>query len=1274
MDSARVTNAVISGHALVEDNAKVYGSAKVRDWGHVFGYAEVFESGKVIEHGNCGDGNATTHTKVYGNAIVKGTTYVYDTSTFNGCLIMDGDSANGNGTTATSTGVHFGWGWGQDVARFNSLSNNAYLYAQHTFETNNPVFAMDQFGINHGFLMNGCRSDKDTNAPTRGGLVLPLNGVNQYVELHNGVNDFRDSTYAVWFKQTGSAPDQCLWSFGNGASKAMYLTPNSDASGGLRFTITDGATTLTLDGGSPAANTWHHAAIVFSGATCTLYVDGVAVASNPAMTLFPDSLNAPLMENANYLGRGNAGNFFQGCLDDFRAYMKALSAAEVAALYSAAAPATVTILADTNAPTPNPATWLVTPRAISDNAVTMSATPGTDASGWVEYYFACTSGAGHDSGWVSFNKYNDVGVTPGSALAYTVKMRDRNGNTTIASAPASVTCQTVPLPAATFAYGPIGIANGQITMTATKPTNLTSKIEYKFDRTSPTAASSGWQSSPKWTQTGLTTGVSYAYTVTMRDGWGNISTASAAATAVARDDAAPIMPTPVAHWHMLPYATIDNKVSMTANSPTDASGVEYLFHCVSGGGPDSAWQSSTNFVTSALADGTYVYQYQVRDTSAQRNTSGYSTSYTAKITPTTGYHTYTLSQVLTNQDDYLVSFPATVMKVFANNYYVKDLATGLTVKVRPSTSNEVTDAALALKNGTVKGHLYTFAGVREITFATVTATGNPTLYTISGKVTNSLGVGISGATVYFADVPGASTNAIFTATTDASGNYSRGVTSGNWYVAAGASAYNTSSDRLLTVSTAGISGINFGLVGNAKVTGKVTRRSDSTAVASASVYFSRSAGASASPAFTATTDASGNYTQSVQDGIWYVCAGATGFYTCSDKTLSVNGADVGGINFALQNSTRTIPKTTNLLFSVITESLPASGNTGNWPTYQPAGGSLTTIGSPTVEMLGGVKWEKNVADGPGYRQGTYSAPIPINGASIVVAAKPKRTPSNNWDSIVDIFYDRLVFGIRNDNGQINVRRNGSLNFSSASIPDGQTTILSLVVQPNGQYKVWANGLPIYTNTSTSAMTALTNGVAGGYANAINVGRNDPDGWTTFNGNIGDIFVYTNALADADRIALEADLTSKFLTTDYTVTVTSGAGGYVNPMGTVLINPGGSQTFSITPLTGYSVTNVVVDGFSRGATNSWTFSNVTANHTLSAVFALLPPPTLAIARNGSGGVEITWPANYPGALLWSPVLGTGAAWQPVGLMPEVANGQNKVVVTPGAGVVFYGLGR
>jgi carbonic anhydrase/acetyltransferase-like protein (isoleucine patch superfamily) len=75
-------NAVVSGHAVVQDNAQVYDNATIRDWARVFGHAEIYENAKVIEHANCGDGSASTHTKVYGNAVVKGTTYVYNPSTF----------------------------------------------------------------------------------------------------------------------------------------------------------------------------------------------------------------------------------------------------------------------------------------------------------------------------------------------------------------------------------------------------------------------------------------------------------------------------------------------------------------------------------------------------------------------------------------------------------------------------------------------------------------------------------------------------------------------------------------------------------------------------------------------------------------------------------------------------------------------------------------------------------------------------------------------------------------------------------------------------------------------------------------------------------------------------------------------------------------------------------------------------------------------------------------------------------------------------------------
>ena len=584
-------------------------------------------------------------------------------------------------------------------------------------------------------------------------------------------------------------------------------------------------------------------------------------------------------------------------------------------------------------------------------------------------------------------------------------------------------------------------------------------------------------------------------------------------------------------------------------------------------------------------------------------------------------------------DDYLVSFPGTVMRVNAKNYYVKDLSSGASITVKPyngksdGTSVEITDATLALKNVTVKGHLYTIGGVQMVTYSTVTSTGNPTLYTISGKVSNGSGAGISGATVYFSDVAHPQTNPIVTATTDAGGNYSKGVTTGNWYVAAGASAYNTSEVTTPLISqplnvTANVSGVNFTLVANASVSGKVTKRSDGTAISGAKVYFSTSPNASASPTFTATTDSNGNYTQAVQNGTWYVAAGGTGWYTSIDTTVVMEGDNVPGINYSLKSNTRNIPRTEALLFSAVTESLPASGATGNWATYMPSGQTLTAMGSPTVESINGMKWEKNLyADGDGFRQGTYSSPITVNGATVVVAVKPTRNGTGtSWTSVVDIFYDRLLLGVKNDTGLVCVRRNGSLDLSSTAIPDGQITILTLIVQSDGSYKVWANGAQIMTGSATGANSfiSLVNGVAGGYANSINVGRNDPDGWTTFNGDIGDVFVYNIALTDVagtgERQQLEADLLNKFMT--YNITATAGANGSISPPGTTVVDYSGSQTYTIAPNVGYAIADVKVDNVSQGAISTYTFTNVQAAHTISATFGQTCTINASAGANGT----------------------------------------------------------
>lgn len=412
------------------------------------------------------------------------------------------------------------------------------------------------------------------------------------------------------------------------------------------------------------------------------------------------------------------------------------------------------------------------------------------------------------------------------------------------------------------------------------------------------------------------------------------------------------------------------------------------------------------------------------------------------------------------------------------------------------------------------------------------------------------------------------------------------------------------------------------------VSGKVIAQATGNAVSGATVGFYPSVTATGSPSYTATTDASGNYTKSIPMGTWYAHGSATGFFVTPAQTVTVGAGPVTGVNFALAANTRNVPRTGDLLFSAVTDSLPASGTIASWPSYQPAGQTLSTIANPTVETIRSVKWEQNFyADGDGLTVGTaYSAPIAVNGSSMVVAIKPVRSSdSGNWRSIVDIFYDRLVLGIANNNGQIMVRRNGSFDWAplANAIPDGQLTILSLVVQPDGTFKVWSNGTQIMSISTTSTMTSLVNGVAGTYANYVTVGRNWPDGWTTFNGNIGDVFVYKVALTDAERQQLEADVRNKFgMAAGYTVTATSGTGGSVGPAGTTVVAQGGSLACAVTPSAGYNITSVLVDGVNQGAISSYTFTNVTANHTISATFSGSGTTTYTITSSAGAGGSIT----------------------------------------------------
>ncbi|MDD3814608.1 MAG: hypothetical protein PHZ02_08175 [Desulfocapsaceae bacterium] len=96
---------------------------------------------------------------------------------------------------------------------------------------------------------------------------------------------------------------------------------------------------------------------------------------------------------------------------------------------------------------------------------------------------------------------------------------------------------------------------------------------------------------------------------------------------------------------------------------------------------------------------------------------------------------------------------------------------------------------------------------------------------------------------------------------------------------------------------------------------------------------------------------------------------------------------------------------------------------------------------------------------------------------------------------------------------------------------------------------------------------------------------------------GAISSYTFAAVKADHT-----ITATFAINAFTITASKEGNGTISPTGATTVNYGGSQTYDISPTSpGYHVHDVLVDGVSQGAVTSHTFTNVTADHTISAIF-------------------------------------------------------------------------
>ncbi|MDB4349555.1 PKD domain-containing protein [Omnitrophica bacterium] len=105
----------------------------------------------------------------------------------------------------------------------------------------------------------------------------------------------------------------------------------------------------------------------------------------------------------------------------------------------------------------------------------------------------------------------------------------------------------------------------------------------------------------------------------------------------------------------------------------------------------------------------------------------------------------------------------------------------------------------------------------------------------------------------------------------------------------------------------------------------------------------------------------------------------------------------------------------------------------------------------------------------------------------------------------------------------------------------------------------------------------------------------------------------------DDVIEDHSIDVEFKIHTYTITVIANALGTVTP-GTIEVDHGSSQEFTMEAIEGHHVDDVLVDGFSQGKITSYTFEDVTEDHTLEVVFAIDIYYLIAAVTGPGGRIE------------------------------------------------------
>lgn len=210
--------------------------------------------------------------------------------------------------------------------------------------------------------------------------------------------------------------------------------------------------------------------------------------------------------------------------------------------------------------------------------------------------------------------------------------------------------------------------------------------------------------------------------------------------------------------------------------------------------------------------------------------------------------------------------------------------------------------------------------------------------------------------------------------------------------------------------------------------------------------------------------------------------------------------------------------------------------------------------------------------------------------------------------------------------------------------DNLTSITHTFTQITADHSISATFAQIIFNVTVNAgengsITLVSGNFTFGATPAFNITPNE--GYaiadvTVDNVSVGAVPTYVFTPLTANHT-----IAATFAASQFVITAAAGNGGTISDMGTSSITYNGSKTYTITPNTGFHISDVFVDGFSVGAVSTYTFNNVTTNHIIFAEFAaneytitvtqpangVITPGTISVLNGATPAFVITPTIGY-----------------------------------------------